>query len=168
LLSYHRSWDDAAHAEENGFASVGFVDTPLIAGDPFVAMALAAERTSALRVGTMLAIPSNRNAAACVTAVASINRIAPGRTFLGLGTGNTGRAVFGHKALPVDRFADYVASCRALLDGEEVVHRESGKTTHVRLRHPFEDRYIDRSGIPVYVAADGPRALGAAGERGDG
>jgi hypothetical protein len=41
LLSYHRSWDDAAYAEENGFASVGFVDTPLIAGDPFVAMALA-------------------------------------------------------------------------------------------------------------------------------
>ena len=168
LLSYHRSWDDAAYAEENGFANAGFVDTPLIAGDPFVAMALAAERTSTLRVGTMLAIPSNRNAAACVTAVATINRIAPGRTFLGLGTGNTGRAVFGHKAIPVDRFADYVASCRALLDGGEIIHREGGKATYVRLRHPVEDRYINRSGIPVYVAADGPRALGTAGERGDG
>jgi hypothetical protein len=67
-MSYHGSWDDAAYAEEHGFAAVGFVDSPLIAGDPFVAMALTAERTSTLRIGTMLAIPSNRIAAACAPA----------------------------------------------------------------------------------------------------
>lgn len=91
LLSHHRCWDDAAYAEANGFATAGFVDSPLIAGDPFVAMALTAQRTSRLRIGPMLAIPSNRSAAACVTAVASVNRIAPGRTFLGIGTGFTAR-----------------------------------------------------------------------------
>ena len=89
LTSYHGSWDDAAHAEDNGFSSVGFVDSPLIAGDPFAAMALAAERTSTIRIGTMLAIPGNRNAPTCATPIATINRLAPGQTFLGIGAGNT-------------------------------------------------------------------------------
>ena len=168
LMSHHGAWDDAAYAEAHRFATVGFVDSPLIAGDPFVAMALTAERTSTLRVGITLAVPGTRDAAALVTAVATVNRLAPGRVFLGLGTGNTSRGVFGLKPVPVDRFAEYVSSCRALLLGEEIVHRESNKTRYVRLRHAFADRYVDRENLPVYVAADGPRALRVVGEHGDG
>jgi 5,10-methylenetetrahydromethanopterin reductase len=168
LMSYHGSWDDAAYAEANGFATVGFVDSPLLAGDPFVAMALTAERTSTLRVGITLAVPGTRNAPALVTAVATVNRLAPGRAFLALGTGNTSRTVFGLKAVPVDRFREYVSSCRALLDGRETIHREGDKARYVKLRHAFPGRYVDPENIPVYVAADGPRALRVAGEQGDG
>jgi alkanesulfonate monooxygenase SsuD/methylene tetrahydromethanopterin reductase-like flavin-dependent oxidoreductase (luciferase family) len=168
LMGHHGSWDDAAYAEANGFATVGFVDSPLIAADPFVAMALTAERTSTLRVGITLGVPGTRNAASLVTAVATVNRLAPGRAFLGLGTGNTSRAVFGLKAVPVDRFSDYVTACRALLNGQEIAHHESNKTRHVRLRHGFPDRYVHPENIPVYVAADGPRALHTAGTHGDG
>lgn len=168
LMSYHGSWDDAAHAEKHGFASAGFVDSPLIAGDPFVAMALTAERTSTLRIGTMLAIPSNRIAPACATAIATINRLAPGRAFLGLGTGNTGRAILGLKSLPVSRLAEYIASCRTLLDGEEATHPAGDTSRWVRMAHAPEDRYVDRDGVPIYVAADGPRARGVAYELGDG
>ena len=167
LLSHHGSWDDAAYAEANGFQSAGFVDSPLIAGDPFVAMALTADRTSKLRIGTMLAIPSNRNAAACVTAIATINRLAPGRTFLGIGTGFTGRRVFGLRPIGIDAFADYVRSCRDLLAGKEVAHRDGDQLSQIRLRHA-EDRYVDRESIRLCVAADGPRALAVAGESGDG
>jgi 5,10-methylenetetrahydromethanopterin reductase len=167
LLSHHGCWDDAAYAEAHGFDTAGFVDSPLIAGDPFVAMTLTAERTTRLRIGPMLAIPSNRNAATCVTAVASINRIAPGRTFLGIGTGFTGRAVFGLKALPAARLAQYAHDCRDLLDGCEVVHRDGDRTRPIRLAH-VPDRYVDTTGIPVYVAADGPKALEVAGTYGDG
>lgn len=168
LMSYHGSWDDAAYAEANGFTTVGFVDSPLLAGDPFVAMALTAERTSTLRVGITLAVPGTRNAPALVTAVATVNRLAPGRAFLALGTGNTSRTVFGLKAVPVDRFREYVSSCRALLDGREAIHREGDKARHVKLRHAFPGRYVDPDNIPIYVAADGPRALRVAGEQGDG
>ena len=167
LMSHHGSWEDARYAEAHGFASAGFVDSPLIAGDPFVAMALAAERTTTLRVGTMLAVPTNRNAPALVTAIATVNRLAKGRTFLGIGTGFTGRAVFGLGPVGPSRFAEYVAACRTLLDGNEVPFREGEKTRHIRLRHA-SDRYVDRDGIPIYVAADGPRALAVAGESGDG
>jgi 5,10-methylenetetrahydromethanopterin reductase len=167
LLSHHGCWDDAAYAEASGFATAGFVDSPLIAGDPFVAMALTARQTSKMRVGTMLAIPSNRNAAACVTAVASINRIASGRTFLGIGTGFTGRAVFGLKALPAARLAQYARDCRDLLDGREILYRDGNQSRPIRLAH-VGDRYVDTSDIPVYVAADGPKALKAVGAYGDG
>ena len=168
LMSYHGSWDDAAYAEQHGFSSVGFVDSPLIAGDPFVAMALTAERTSTIRIGTMLAIPSNRIAPACAAAVATINRLAPGRAFLGLGTGNTGRAILGLKGLPVSRLEEYVATCRALLDGEEAIQREGDTARLVRMRHTPEDRYVNCDDIPVYVAADGPRARRVAYELGSG
>jgi 5,10-methylenetetrahydromethanopterin reductase len=167
LLGHHGSWDDAAYAESRGFATAGFVDSPLIAADPFVAMALSAERTSTLRVGSMLAIPSNRNVASCVAAIATVNRLAPGRAFLGLGSGFTGRAVFGLKALPVDRFARYVEDCKRLLAGEEILHRDGRSERRIRRRHA-EGRYIDPDGIPVYVAADGPRALALTGAHGDG
>ncbi len=171
LMSHSGSWDDAAYAEENGFATAGFVDSPLIAGDPFVAMALTAERTSTLKVGAMLAVPSNRNAAALVTAIATINRLAPGRTFLGIGTGFTGRAVFGLRPISSGRLsracADSVEQCSTA--GEASSSREAlTSDTYIRLRHTFDDRYILRDGIPIYIAADGPRALEVAGRVGDG
>jgi 5,10-methylenetetrahydromethanopterin reductase len=167
LLSHHGCWDDAAYAEASGFDTAGFVDSPLIAGDPFVAMALTAERTTKLRIGTMLAIPSNRNAATCVTAIASINRIAPGRTFLGIGTGFTGRAVFGLRALPAAQLARYAQDCRELLDGGEIVYEEGNQRRGIKLGH-LGGRYVDTAHIPVLVAADGPKALAVAGGYGDG
>lgn len=167
LMGHHGSWDDAVYAESRGFRTVGFVDSPLIVADPFVAMALTAERTTTLRVGTMLAIPSNRIAPALVTAIGTVNRLAPGRTFLGLGTGFTGRAVFGLGALPISRFSEYIEACRELLTGNEIVYREGNKSRRIKLRHA-KDRYIETDGVPIYVAADAPRALGVAGRLGDG
>jgi 5,10-methylenetetrahydromethanopterin reductase len=167
LMGHHGSWDDAAYAESRGFQSVGFVDSPLIVGDPFVAMTLTAERTTTLRVGTMLAIPSNRIAPALVTAIGTINRLAPGRVFLGVGSGFTGRAVFGLGPLPIERFADYIQSCRDLLEGGEIIHRDGKQSRHIKLRH-FEGRYVDLEHLPIYVAADAPRALGVTGRLGDG
>jgi alkanesulfonate monooxygenase SsuD/methylene tetrahydromethanopterin reductase-like flavin-dependent oxidoreductase (luciferase family) len=168
LMSHHGSWDDAAFAEAHGFASVGFVDSPLIAGDPFVAMALAARQTTSIRVGLMLAVPSNRNAAALVTALATVNRLAPGRTFLGIGTGFTGRAVFGLAPLSPRALREYVAACRQLLAGDETIQRDGSAQTRVRMRHAVKDRYVRLDGIPVYVGADGPQALAVTGELGDG
>lgn len=166
FLGHHEAWKDAAYAESQGFATAGYVDSPLLAGDPFVGLGLAGLHTKTLRLGSMLAIPSNRNATTTATAIASVNRLAPGRTFLGIGSGFTGRAVFGLRPLPVDRFAAYVRDCKQLLAGEEVVHRE-GKTERLIRRTHLEGRYVDAD-VPVYVAADGPRALALVGEQADG
>ena len=58
LLGYHGCWDDAAFAEEHGFSTAGFVDSPLIGGDPYVCLGLAAARTERIRLGRSLRSPA--------------------------------------------------------------------------------------------------------------
>jgi alkanesulfonate monooxygenase SsuD/methylene tetrahydromethanopterin reductase-like flavin-dependent oxidoreductase (luciferase family) len=168
LLGYDGSWDDAAFAEEHGFATAGFVDSPLLGGDPFVCMARAALLTSRIRLGSFLAVPSNRNAATTVTATASVSRIAPLRTFLALGTGYSSRNTFGMPPLPARRLRAYASDCRDLLNGAEISYTEGASTKPVRLLH-VGDRYLGPTHeIPVMVAGDGPMALEAVGATADG
>jgi alkanesulfonate monooxygenase SsuD/methylene tetrahydromethanopterin reductase-like flavin-dependent oxidoreductase (luciferase family) len=168
LMGYHGCWDDAAFAEAHGFSSAGFVDSPLLGGDPFACMARAAQTTTAMRLGTFLAIPGGRNAATTAAGIATINRMAPGRTFLGVGSGFTGRATFGLPRVSVNRMRTFAADCRALLDGQEVIHRDGQRERPIRFRHK-EGMYVDLDHrTPVYVAADGPKALAVAGEVADG
>ena len=168
LLGYEGCWDDAAFAEQHGFASAGFVDSPLLGGETFACLALAAQATATIRLGTFLAVPSNRSAATTAQGIATINRLAPGRTFLGVGTGFTARSTFGLPPLPAATLRDYVLECRALLDGQEAVHVEGDRRRPIRFGQP-QQGYIElEPRIPIYVAADGPKALRVAGETGDG
>ena len=168
LMGYGGSWDDAAFAEEHGFATAGFVDSPLLGGDPFVCLGLAAQATTQMRIGTFLAIPSNRTSATTASAIATVNRLAPGRTFLGMGTGYTARNTFGLGPISARRLGDHARDCRRLLNGEEAVLASGGRERPYRFRHK-EGLYVDTdSWIPIYLAADGPKALEAAGREGDG
>ena len=168
VMGYHGCWDDVAFAERNGFATAGFVDSPLLGGETFACMAMAAAATERIRLGPFLAVPSNRSAATTAQGVATINRLAPGRVFLGLGTGYTSRNTFGLPPLPALRLAEYARACRGLLDGGAVEHREGERARAIAFAQRDRD-YIDLAGpIPVYVAGDGPRALAAVGAAGDG
>jgi alkanesulfonate monooxygenase SsuD/methylene tetrahydromethanopterin reductase-like flavin-dependent oxidoreductase (luciferase family) len=165
LMGYDGCWDDAAYAEARGFSSAGFVDSPLLGGDPFVCLGLAAKATRSMRLGTFLAVPSNRIAATTASAIATVNRLAPGRTFLGIGTGYTARNTFGMPPVSVARFRDFSLECRRLLAGEEV---DGGTQRAFRFGHA-EGRYVELDPrVPVYMAADGPKALAATGEIADG
>lgn len=168
LMGYSGCWDDAAFAEEHGFATAGFVDSPLLGGDPFVVLGLAAEATSAMRIGTFLAVPSNRIAASTASAIATVNKLAPGRTFLAMGTGYTARNTFGLPPVPARRLQEYAMACRSLLAGEETEHREGDRVRQIKFRHKPGDYIEVDPPVPVYLAADGPKALAAVGEAADG
>ena len=88
--SYIDAWRDVAAAEAAGFTHAWFFDSQLIYGDVYATMALAAQHSSRIRLGALVAIPSNRIPAVTASAVATINYLAPERVILGLGTGNTG------------------------------------------------------------------------------
>lgn len=164
LMGYHGCWDDAAFAEAHGFASAGFVDSPLLGGETFACMALAARETTTLRLGSLLAIPSSRSAPTTAQGIATINRLAPGRTFLALGTGFTSRSTFGLPPIPTATLASFARECRGLLDGEEIEYE--GKPVRFRQR---EGDYIDlEQRTPLFIGADAPKALRVAGETGDG
>src|SRR3979409_307694 len=85
------SWRVVRRAEELGFSHAWFFDTQMLSADPFVAMAASAMKTSRIKLGTGVLIPSNRIAPVAATAYASLNKLAPGRVVFGVSTGFTGR-----------------------------------------------------------------------------
>src|SRR5947208_16858633 len=96
------SWRLARRAEELGFSRAWFYDTQMLSADPFVAMAAAALKTTKIRLGTGVLIPSNRIAPATANAFASLHKLAPRRIDCGLGTGFTGRRAMGLDAVKLE------------------------------------------------------------------
>jgi 5,10-methylenetetrahydromethanopterin reductase len=168
--TYVGAWRDAEIAEANGFTHAWFYDSQLLYSDVWAAMALVAEHTSSLVLGTLVAIPSNRIAPVTASAAATINALAPGRVVLGLGTGFTGRNTMGLRALPVAGLVAYAQQVRGLLAGEDVLFRDGRADRWIRLLQGAHGRtFVNLDDpIPIHVAANGPRALEAAGQVGDG
>src|SRR5689334_18736796 len=110
--SWIEAWRDCEVAEASGFTHAWFYDTQLLCSDVYATMALAAEHTKTLKLGTLVAIPSNRIAPVTASAIATINALAPGRVVLGLGTGFTGRNTMGLPPLPVKQLVEYVRQGR--------------------------------------------------------
>src|SRR5260370_21551028 len=114
------SWRVVRGAEELGFARGWFYDTQMLSAEPFVAMAGAAMKTTRIRLGTGVLIPSNRLAAVAANAFASLNKLAPGRIDFGVGIGFTGRRAMGLGAVRLADMEEYIRVVMALLHGETV------------------------------------------------
>src|SRR5271163_4135430 len=163
-----RAISDVKYAEDRGFSHAWIPDSHMIWGDTYACMALAAVNTKKIKLGTGVAIATNRIPPVTVHSIATINEIAPGRVILGFGTGHTGRRVMG---LPPVRFADFREQTRVirdLLKHGEAIYNIEGLSRKIRYLHR-DRRFINLDdAIPFYVAANGPRTLGVAGEFGDG
>lgn len=140
----------------------------MIWSDCYAVLALAAHNTSRIQLGTGVAIPGTRIAPVTAHSIASINQIAPGRAFLGIGTGHTAMRVMGMEPMRIRDFREYLRVLRGLLRGEEVEYTLADRTRSIRFLHQ-DLRFVNLDNpIPIYVAANGPRALRVAGEFGDG
>jgi 5,10-methylenetetrahydromethanopterin reductase len=170
---YIDAWREVKAAEEAGFTHAWFADSQLIYSDVWATMALAAQNTESVKLGTLVAIPSNRLAPVTAAAAATINKIAPGRVIVGLGTGYTGRNTMGLPALTMKQFAEYAAQVKGLLAGEDVLFREGQRERWIRLIHSKTNSGRDEffnieDPIPVMLAANGPRGQKIVGEISDG
>src|SRR5919202_1858820 len=152
------SWRVVRRAEELGFSRAWFYDTQMLSADPFVAMAAAALKTTRIRLGTGVLIPSNRLAAVTANAFASLNKLAPGRIDCGVGTGFTGRRAMGLGAVKLKDMEEYVRTVMALLREETVEAEIEGKRRLIRLLNPELGLIKTRDPVGLYVAASGPRA----------
>jgi 5,10-methylenetetrahydromethanopterin reductase len=167
--TYIDMWREVQAAEEAGFTHAWFPDSQLIWSDCYAAMALAAEKTSRIKLGTLVSIPSNRIAPVTASAVATINKLAPGRVVLSIGTGYTGRNTMGLPSYPVAAFREYAQQVRGLLDGEDVLFREGERERWIRLIHAAHADFINlEDPIPIFLAANGPKAMAVVGELGEG
>jgi hypothetical protein len=156
------------HAENLGYSHCWVTDSQMIRSNCWAVLALAAQQTRRMRLGTGVNVPGLRLAPVAANGIATINRLAPGRCFIGLGTGHTAMRTLGQKPMRLGPFKEYVQTVRALLRGEEVDYTLSGETHPIRFQMR-EHRFIDLDHpIPVYLAGFGPKAQALAGELGDG
>jgi 5,10-methylenetetrahydromethanopterin reductase len=157
-----------SHAETLGYDSVWVTDSQMLFSDCYAVLALAARQTSRLRIGPGTAICGTRIPPVQVAAMATLNRIAPGRVFLGIGTGHTAMRSMGQRPMKMADFAEYLRVLAALLRGEVVAYTLNGVTRPISmLMHEFKYMNLVPK-IPLYVSGFGPRAMGLAGEYGDG
>jgi len=161
-------WELVEYAERLGFHRAWVPDSQMIWSDCYSTLALAAVNTDRILLGTGMTVPPTRIAPVTAQAIGGINQLAPGRVFLGIATGNTAMRLLGHPSAPPSELREYIRVVRALLDGEAVDFNFRGVTAEIQFMH--RDRHyinLDHR-IPIYVAANGPKALRIAGELADG
>src|SRR5919109_812525 len=113
-------WQLIPYAESLGYDRAWVPDSQMIWSDCYAVLALAAQNTKRIHLGTGVAIPGTRIAPVTAHSIASINRLAPGRTFLGIGTGHTAMRVMGMEPMRVAEFQEYLRVVQGLLAGDEV------------------------------------------------
>jgi 5,10-methylenetetrahydromethanopterin reductase len=128
-------------------------------------LALAAEHTEEIGLGTGVTNPYTRHPAMTAAAIATLDKLSDGRAKLGLGSGSSiGLDPLGYdQSDPVGTTRDAIKVIRRLLDGEQV--------SLDRPEFAVDDADLDVapvSDVPVYVAGRGPHILGLGGFRGDG
>ena len=106
--------------ENLGYDSAWVADSQMLFSDCYAVLALAAQRTTRLRLGPGVGICGTRIPPVHVAAMATLNRIAPGRVFLGMGTGNTAMRSMGQRPMRIAEFAEYLRVLAALLRGDTV------------------------------------------------
>lgn len=157
----------AARAEELGFHSFWVYDTPMVNGDPFVALALCAKATTRIKLGIGVTSPALRSAPAAAAAVSSLNAIAPGRVICGVGTGNTARRTLGMLPTRMAELEAFTAALQYLTAGRETEYTEGNRTRTVKFLHVGP--YVNTEDpVEFVVAAFGLKAATIAGRRGAG
>lgn len=156
------------HMENLGYSHAWIADTQMYASEVYATLALAAQQTRTIHIGPGVAVAGLRIAPVTAQAIGTIARLAPNRTFLGMGTGNTAWHLMGQKPPPMAEFGEYLRVVRGLLAGETVDYTVRGRTAPIRFMHP-QDRFTDFSHkIPIHVSGFGPKAQALAGQYGDG
>ena len=160
--------DEVALAEREGFTHAWLYDSQMICADVFQCLALCAQKTSTIKLGTNVTNPASRIAPVTANNFATLNLLAPGRVIMGIGTGNTARRTLGMPAASLASLREHVETCRGLLAGETMPYQEGQRRRMVRFLNQ-EGGWINlKDPVPIYVAASGPKALELAGEIADG
>ena len=155
-------------AEELGFSHAWMADSQMLWSDCFATLALVADRTSRINIGTGVAISGTRPAAVNAAGIATINALAPGRTFFGVGAGNTAMRVMGLPPQRIAEFETYLQALGPLLKGEEACYQYNGQTQLVRHIMPDKGFVNFTAEIHLYVSGFGPKSLALAGRYGHG
>ena len=138
--------------EEAGFNRLGISDV-VYWPDCFMLQALCAQATSRIAVGAMVTNPYTRHPVVLAGALATLDDLAPGRAFCGLGVGAGLEPLGIDYPKPVTALRQAVADIRALLGGGEV----GGERLIRPAVHP----------VPLSIGTRSPQVMRLAGEVAD-
>jgi 5,10-methylenetetrahydromethanopterin reductase len=155
LLDVQDEWWSLA--EEVGASVLGYGEAQTMFHDPYVVMALTAERTKAAMIGPTVTVPFTRHPTVTANSLSTIQELSGGRAFFGIGPGDFALHQIGERTARIQEFADYALAVRSLCAGEAV--EWGGK--ELRLRWTAGP-------VPLWMAGDGPRTLELAGRVADG
>jgi alkanesulfonate monooxygenase SsuD/methylene tetrahydromethanopterin reductase-like flavin-dependent oxidoreductase (luciferase family) len=133
--------------------------------DASVLLTEIAIRTERISIGTGVLNVWGRSAASIAMLATSLAHVSGDRFQLGLGTGSPQLAEGLHDVAfhsPVARMETTARQVRRLLDGGRIVSTVGGGSRPLRLA------VLPRTGIPILLAALGPRAIRLTGEVADG
>jgi probable F420-dependent oxidoreductase len=168
----HIEWDQVAgfarEAESIGFDGIWTSETQ---HDPFLPLAIIAEHTEKISLGTAVAIAFARSPATIAYTAWDLARLSRGRFILGLGTQVKPHIIrrFGMAwpESPANHLREFVAAVRAFWNAWQTSEKLNFRGDHYKLTlmTPFFDPGpIDYPDIPIYLAGVNPGLCRLAGE----
>ncbi len=168
----HNAWiTTARRVEELGYATLLMPDRPSIGGlAPLTALAVAAEATTALRVGSYVFCNDYRHPLLLAREAATLDLLSEGRFELGLGAG-VGPAEFQQMGIPFASAGTRIGHLKESLQlvkqlfTEETVNFTGKYYTLIEMKgYP---RPVQKPHMPILVAGAGERMLKLAGSEAD-
>jgi 5,10-methylenetetrahydromethanopterin reductase len=148
---------ESVRAEGLGYDRIGIWDSPALFREPWAVLGAVAVATHSARIGPWVTNPQTRHPLITASAAATIDDLAPGRVYIGIGSGGTGVWHTGNQASPLAELEAYVVTIRCLLEDGEAEYGGS------RVILPWARRQI-----PIIMAAHGPKSIRLAGRIADG
>ena len=142
--------------DEAGVDMIGCGDSQALYHEQFIRCALAAEHSRRARVGTWITNPITRHPAVTAAGIATVDDIAPGKAFLGVGTGDSTVYNAGLRPASLSTLERFIHTIRALHQNGSSHWR--GQPCHLTWAHRR---------IPICMAVSGPRAMRLAGRLAD-
>jgi probable F420-dependent oxidoreductase len=157
---YQRMIELMQLAERHGFEFAWTYDSHVLWQESMPTLALAADRTSKIKLGHMVTNPGTRDPTVLASAYATLHDISNGRMVMGVGRGDSARRYIGQQPVKVAEFEAALAMIKPFMNGEEVHWNE--KDLQLKWVRP------ELPEIQMHVAGYGPKALAVAGRQGDG
>jgi alkanesulfonate monooxygenase SsuD/methylene tetrahydromethanopterin reductase-like flavin-dependent oxidoreductase (luciferase family) len=155
-------------AEAGGARWLGVCDSPLSYADPHASIQAALRSTATIRIGTLVTNPVTRHWSVQASAFRTLDEVAPGRTFMGIGTGDTAVLDVGLRPARIGPLAEYVAGVRTQLPDSVRVLVAAGGPGSVRRASAYADELVLGQGAsPAAVEQLGAIAEVVRAERGE-
>ena len=150
--------DLAKRAETYGFSHVWTFDSHILWEEPYVIYSQILNETRNIVVGPMVTNPATRDWTVTASTFATLNEMYGNRTVCGIGRGDSAVRVTNGKPTTLATMSEAIHVIRELANGRSVDYKGSTITLP----------WATRSGLEVWGAGYGPKALKMIGENCDG